>query len=79
MNFLDSGILCPTNADTTEINAIANGKLIGESIKIVSLDTPIAREYYRGTYRCDGNLELIHKAMPSGVPPHELNLKVIIF
>lgn len=50
----------------------------GISRKYFSVDMPISREYYRGVYRSDANLEHIHQAMPSGMPPHELRLKVNI-
>ena len=68
-----SVILCPTNEDTFEMNTKVMNKLEGESKTYISLDE----------IECDKEeevdhfpLEFVHKQTPSGLPPHELTLKI---
>lgn len=76
----DAAILAPTNDNVTSINNKALGKLNGDLETFVSKDTPlIAGNDYTSTYNADNNIESIHNEMPSGFPPHILELKVKIF
>lgn len=72
----NTAILCPTNQEVEMINVGALAKMRGDSIKYSSIDVPLAQETTFDTFRSDNNLEFIHNEMPSGFPPHILELKV---
>ena len=72
-------ILCPRSNDAEAINNMAMDQLPGECGTFVSLDTPLDFGDScgpRSVYRSDFNLESVHNETPSGLPPHELRLKV---
>ena len=73
----DAAILAPTNDNVNTINNKALEKLNGNKIPFYSIDTPLNMDYdYRSIYGSDNNIENIHAATPSGLPPHLLELKV---
>ena len=73
----DAAILAPTNDNVNTINNKALEKLNGDLKKFYSLDTPLNSDYdYRSIYGADNNIEAIHASLPSGLPPHILELKV---
>ena len=75
----DTAILCPTNLDVKAVNEKMHEKMVGESKLYKSIDTPLDLTEAYGTYRSDFNIKAINLETPSGLPPHELNLKVKIF
>lgn len=73
----DAAILAPTNDNVTSINNKALEKLHGDIEQFVSLDTALnADNDPTSIYRADNNIEAIHNSLPSGLPPHILELKV---
>ena len=78
----EGAILCPRADDVQIVNTFAMEQLPGESATFVSLDTPLDFGDScgpRSVYRSDFNLESVHNETPSGLPPHELQLKVDFF
>ena len=75
----DNAILCPTNAGVNEINEWALEQMEGQQHLFKSIDWPLESGDPRAhfsSYRADCNLESIHNETPTGLPPHELKLKV---
>lgn len=72
----ENAILCPTNVAVQDINKMALDRLCGEAKSFPSLDQPLEPRDDLSDYRTDFNLETIHQETPSGMPPHDLNLKV---
>lgn len=75
----DNAILCPTNAAVHDINKLALDRLHGDAKSFPSLDEPLEPKDDCSDYRTDFNLETIHQETPSGLPPHDLTLKVVFF
>lgn len=73
----DNAILSPTNNDVDAINEIALERLPCEHRTFLSVDGPLGSNDY-ATYaaRSDFNLECIHAMTPTGMPSHELRLKI---
>ena len=78
----NNAILCPTNAGVNEINEWALKQMQGQLRTFISIDSPLdsgdPRAHF-SSYRADYNLESIHHETPTGLPPHELKLKVNCF
>lgn len=74
----DNAILCPTNAAVHDINRMALDRLCGDAKSYPSLDQPLEPKDDGSDYRTDFNLEAIHQETPSGMPPHDLTLKVFV-
>ena len=73
----DAAILAPRNDIVASINEKALDKLNGEKETFTSIDTPLnADNDPTSVYLADNNIEAIHDALPSGLPPHILELKV---
>jgi hypothetical protein len=74
-----SALLCPTVAETLKYNKILLDKIKGQTTHIfrsndsVIRDDPLACLSVNATDRCVENL---NRQTPSGLPPHELHIKV---
>lgn len=75
--FSDNAILCPTNNDVRSINDLAMYKMQGDARVYNSVDEPLEPRDTFNDFRSDFNIETIHNEMPTGMPPHELVLKVV--
>lgn len=73
----DAAILCPTNDEVERINVGAIERMQGTATEYRSIDVPLNSAVNNfDLFRSDNNLETINQELPSGFPPHKLNLKV---
>lgn len=77
----DAAILAPKNDNVADFNKLALSKIPGKPRVYKSIDAPLVSkttaEDAMSIYRADFNIEAVHNAMPTGLPPHILELKVI--
>jgi len=71
--FPDRAILCPKNEDTFELNDDVLSRLEGDSQTYYSVDSIDATD---DEERLNFPVEFLNTLTPSGMPPHELKLKV---
>ncbi|KAL3076362.1 hypothetical protein niasHS_011781 [Heterodera schachtii] len=71
-----NAILCPTNNDVLHINEVALNRMSGCGREFLSIDEPLEPNEEMHHFRTDFNMEAVHNEMPSGMPPHKLNIKV---
>lgn len=76
----ENALLCPTNNDVDFINNLAMERMHGTAFTYTSIDQPLEPriEDEFNTFRSDFNLEVVHNETPSGMPPHNLHLKVTL-
>ncbi|GBO15888.1 hypothetical protein AVEN_158199-1 [Araneus ventricosus] len=72
-NLSEKAILCPKNEDTLKINEQVWKKLSGQNKTYFSSDSIICEDQEEQN---NFPLDFINTLTPSGMPPHELNLKV---
>jgi len=74
----ENALLAYMNEIVDSMNAKLMDRLPGEYLIAHSLDRPInpSRTNDLDVHQADTNLEFFHSKTPSGMPPHELKLKV---
>jgi hypothetical protein len=73
-----SALLCPTNAEALRLNKILLDKISGTTRTFYSIDEPINDDPMQtmAVHAADKCIENINRQTPSGMPPHELDIKV---
>ena len=71
--FAHRGILCPINEDVHKLNAEVLAQLEGQSRTYFSADSILADDEQEAA---NYPLELLHSMTPSGMPLHEMHIKV---
>jgi hypothetical protein len=73
-----SALLCPTNAEALRLNKIILDKIYGPTRTFYSIDEPINDDPMQtlAVHAADKCIENINRQTPSGMPPHELDIKV---
>jgi hypothetical protein len=73
-----SALLCPTNAEALRLNKILLDKISGDTRTFKSIDEPINDDPLQtlAVHAADKCIENLNGQTPSGMPPHELHLKV---
>ena len=72
----DNVLLCTKNVEVDRINDIAMTRMLGKSQLYSSIDTPLDNDDPLTLHRSDFNIESVNNECPSGMPAHNLILKV---
>lgn len=76
--FYQNAILCATNAGVSSINQTILKLLPGNEVVLYSIDKVIKQDALDclDVHFADNHMEQIYRQTPTGLPPHELNLKI---